>query len=169
MEVLIYIHGRCVSEGTAAQRHLRLLVFVPLISSKAPQGERQGQAATEKLEFGFPVRAIHPVTNTMPCLDLPDKNRSLLELGMQGMERYRATSFNISALSVKMTPCLQVTLVRLSHLNCRELIHLPCQSSEQPLFKILMNTDKDSKLTWNGYIVLNHRWWHLDREQNTEL
>lgn len=119
----------------------------PADKQQSTRGERQGPAVSEKLELRFPVRPIHPVTNTMPYSDLPGKNRSLLELGMQGMERYRATSFNIPALSVKTTPCLQVTLVRLSHLNCRELIHLPCQSSEQPLFKITRDTDKDSKLT----------------------
>lgn len=47
-------------------------------------GERQAQALTEKPEFGLLVRAIHPVTNTMPYLNFPDKNRYSLELEKQG-------------------------------------------------------------------------------------
>ena len=95
--------------------------------------ERQAQAVTEKLRFMFPVRAI-PVTNMMLYLNYPDKNRSSFELGNSGKEKYRTTSLNISALSVKMTPCLSVPLIRLVHLSCHELIHhLSCQSSE-PLF-----------------------------------
>lgn len=65
--------------------------------------ERQAQAATEKPGSVFPMRAIHPVTNTTPYLNELDKNRSSLELEKQWdgeAQNYQLKYFS----PVKMTP-----------------------------------------------------------------
>lgn len=171
METLIYSSRYCIFKGAAAPWDPRPLVFTPLISSKASwRRGRHGLSLTSRdagsLGEPFilsPTRCLTSTTQTKIDLYLSWESR--------GMEKYWAASLNISALSVKMTPCLSVTLVRLIHLSCKELIHLSCQSSEQLLFNIMMSTDKENAANWLEVDVISGwttTWRHLHRKQNTE-
>lgn len=105
--------------------------------------ERQAQAVTET-RAEFPVRAIHPVTNTAPYLKDPDKNRSSLELEEQGggeVQNDRLKCFS----SVCENDSLDVgSLGQVSSLKLQKRVCLSCQSGEQPLFKLMMNLDKEN-------------------------
>lgn len=92
----------------------------------------------------FPVRAIHPVTNTTPSLKDPDKNRSSLELEKQRdgeVQNYQLKYFS----SVCENDSLDVgNLGQVSSHKLQKWVRLSCQSGEQPLFKIMMHIDKEN-------------------------
>lgn len=118
------------------------------------------------------MRAIHPVTNAAPYLKDPDKNRSSLELEKQRdgeVRNYQLKYFS----SVCENDSLDVgNLGQVSSLKLQQRVCLSCQSGEQPLFKIMMNLDKENAASsleadvlgwtttediWKGNKILNSK------------